>query len=170
MQECEVGNQGIYTFNSVIVALLISDKQCDSDAFEGIYALVQYSVDCMETFFALLAICAGNSPVTGEFPSQRPVTRIFDVCFDLHLNKRFSKQPRRWWFETPPRSLWRHCNVTPSSDKVGKKGRLQGQFHHLRTRVHWHSWNCGSFRIVTFQFCYDLLNFHHKEITKCARF
>ena len=33
----------------------------------------------METFSALLALCAGNSPVTGEFPSQRPVTRSFDV-------------------------------------------------------------------------------------------
>ena len=46
----------------------------------------------METFFALLALCAGNAPVTGEFPSQRPVTRSFDVFFDLHLNKRLSKQ------------------------------------------------------------------------------
>ena len=35
----------------------------------------------METFSALLAFCAGNSPVTGEFPSQRPVTRSFDVFF-----------------------------------------------------------------------------------------
>ena len=33
----------------------------------------------METFSALLAICAGNSPVTGEFPAQRPVTRSFDI-------------------------------------------------------------------------------------------
>ena len=33
----------------------------------------------MDTFSALLAICAGNSPVTGEFPAQRPVTRSFDV-------------------------------------------------------------------------------------------
>ena len=41
----------------------------------------------METFSALLAICAGNSPVTGEFPSQRPVTRSFDVFFDLRLNE-----------------------------------------------------------------------------------
>ena len=39
----------------------------------------------METFSALLALCAGNSPVTGEFPSQRPVTRSFDVFFDLCL-------------------------------------------------------------------------------------
>ena len=46
----------------------------------------------METFSALLAICAGNSPVPGECPAQRPVTRNFDVFFDLRLNKRLSKQ------------------------------------------------------------------------------
>ena len=64
----------------------------------------------METFSALLAICAWNSPVTGEFPTQRPVTRRFDVFFDLRLNKRLSKQWWSWWFETPSRPLWRHCN------------------------------------------------------------
>ena len=41
----------------------------------------------METFSVLLAICAGNSPVTCEFPAQRPVTRSFDVFFDLRLIK-----------------------------------------------------------------------------------
>ena len=41
----------------------------------------------METFTALLALCMGNSPVNDEFPSQRPVTRSFDVLFDMHLNK-----------------------------------------------------------------------------------
>ena len=46
----------------------------------------------METFPALLAICAGNSPVTGEFPAQRPVTQSFDAFFDQRLNKRLSKQ------------------------------------------------------------------------------
>ena len=46
----------------------------------------------LETFSALLAICAGNSPVTGEFRAQRPVTRSFDVFFDLRLNRRLSKQ------------------------------------------------------------------------------
>ena len=45
----------------------------------------------METFSALLAICAGNSPVAGEFPTQRPVTQSFDVFFDLRLNIRLSK-------------------------------------------------------------------------------
>ena len=64
----------------------------------------------MEAFSALLALCTGNSPVTGEFPAKRPVTRSFDVFFDLRLNKRWSKKSWGWWFETPSRSLWRHCN------------------------------------------------------------
>ena len=68
----------------------------------------------MESFSALLALCAGNSPVAGEYPSQRPVTRSFDVFFDLRLNKLLSKQSRRWWCETPSCSLWRHCNETKS--------------------------------------------------------
>ena len=46
----------------------------------------------------------------GEFPAQRPVTRSFDVFFDLRPNKRLSKQPWGWWFETLSWSLWRHCN------------------------------------------------------------
>ena len=45
----------------------------------------------METFSTLLAICAGNSPVPGEFPAQRPVTCSFDVFFDLRLNKRLGE-------------------------------------------------------------------------------
>ena len=61
----------------------------------------------METFSSLLAICAGN----GEFTTQRPVTRSFDVFFDLRLNKRFSTQWWGWWFETLSRPLWCHRNV-----------------------------------------------------------
>ena len=59
----------------------------------------------METFSALLALCVGNSPVTGEFPSQRPVTWSFDVFFDLCLNKWLSDLRRQSC------SLWRQCNV-----------------------------------------------------------
>ena len=65
-----------------------------------------------ETFSALLSLCAGNSPVTGEFPIQRPVTRSFDVFFDLRLNKRLSNQSWGWWFETPSHPVWRHCNAS----------------------------------------------------------
>ena len=72
----------------------------------------------METFSALLAICAGNSPVPGEFPAQRPVTRSFDVLFDLRLNKRLSKQTWGWWFETLSRPLWRNCNVIQSRYQI----------------------------------------------------
>ena len=39
----------------------------------------------METFSALLAICAGISPVPGEFPTQRSVMQSFDGFFDLRL-------------------------------------------------------------------------------------
>ena len=46
----------------------------------------------METFSALLAICAGDSAIPGEFPAQRPVTRSFDIFFQMHLNKPLSKQ------------------------------------------------------------------------------
>ena len=52
----------------------------------------------METFSALLALCAGNPPVIGGFPAQRPVTRGFDVFFGLRMS----------WIS---RSLWRYCNV-----------------------------------------------------------
>ena len=64
----------------------------------------------METFSALLAICAGISPVPGEFPTQRQVTRSFDVYFDLRLNKRLGKQSWGSWFETLLCPLWRHSN------------------------------------------------------------
>ena len=64
----------------------------------------------METFSALLAICAGNSPVSGEFPTQRPVTRSFDIYFDPRPDKRLSKQSWGWWFGTLSHSLWRHRN------------------------------------------------------------
>ena len=81
-----------------------------------IYAIILVKI-CLQnmmtssngSIFRVTGPLCGNSPVTGEFPSQRPVTRIFDVFFD-RLNKRFSKQSWGWWFETPSHSLWHHCN------------------------------------------------------------
>ena len=64
----------------------------------------------METFTALLALCAGNSLPTGIFPSPKPVTRNFSVLFDVRPNKRLCKQSRRRCSETPSRSLWFYCN------------------------------------------------------------
>ena len=52
--------------------------------------------------------------------AQRPVTRSFDVFFDLNLTKPLSKQWWGWWFETPSCPLWRHRN--------GRAGRSQAYF------------------------------------------
>ena len=52
-----------------------------------------------------------RSPVNSRH-TRRPVTRSFDVFFDIRLNKQLSKQPWVWWFETSSWSWWRHCHVT----------------------------------------------------------
>ena len=61
--------------------------------------------------FRVTGPLCGEFTGPGEFPTQRPVTQSFDVFFDLRLNKRLSKQPWSWWFETPSWSWWRQCNV-----------------------------------------------------------
>ena len=94
----------------------------------------------------------------GEFtgprwiPAQRPVTRSFDVFFDLRLNKRLSKQSRGWWFEKPSRSLWRQRN--------GKNGCLGVSWSipwmHLNQSDYFHY--CTIRYPVTFLYnstCYD---------------
>ena len=65
----------------------------------------------METFSALLALCAGNSPVPGNSPHKGQWRGALMFFFYLRLNKRLSKQSIAWWFETLSRPLWRHCNV-----------------------------------------------------------
>ena len=93
-------------------------------------------------------MCAGNSPASDEFPAQKPVTRSFDVFFDLCLNKRLLKQTWGWWFETLSRPLWRHCNenmtqqirnyvyctiFTRHTERIRKPKR--DQYDHLRTDI-----------------------------------
>ena len=100
----------------------------------------------METFSALLALCAGNSPVPGEFLTQRPVTRSFDVFFDQRLNKQLGKQSLGWLFKSPSRSLWRHCNARDDISVRGVSGKANAHnscavheicfFTSLRTRVY----------------------------------
>ena len=57
-----------------------------------------------------------TGPLCREFTGRRwsPCTKASDAelwCFfDLRPNKRLSKQSWGWWFETPSRPLWRHCN------------------------------------------------------------
>ena len=105
----------------------------------GILSHVYDDVHQMETFSALLAMCAWNSPVTGEFPSQRPVTRSFDVFFDLRLNKRLSHQSWGWWSETPWRPLWHHRNVNATGWHVplAKTHRSTPLFPGWIVQWHW---------------------------------
>ena len=60
-----------------------------------------------------------TGPLCGEFLPQRPVTRRFDIFFDLRPSKRLNKHSRRLLFETPAHSLWRHWNDT--DDMPGTK-------------------------------------------------
>ena len=62
--------------------------------------------------FRVTGHLCGEFTGPGEYPAQRPVTRSFDVFFDLHLNKGLSKQSWGWWFEMPYRPLWPHSNGT----------------------------------------------------------
>ena len=60
--------------------------------------------------FRVTGPLCGEFTGPGEFPTQRPVTRSFDVFFDRRLNNRLSKQPWGWWLETLSYSLWRQSN------------------------------------------------------------
>ena len=71
----------------------------------------------MESWECMMTSSNGNifcvtGHLCGEFTTQRPVTRSFDIFFDLHHNKRLSKQSWGWWFATPLHSLWHPPNAS----------------------------------------------------------
>ena len=110
---CEVG----LLYSQTVIELSSSFVILQGWWFVGMiifHSFVSWLRHQMETFSALLAFCEGNLPVTCGFPSQRPVTRNFDIFFNLRPNKWLRKQSRRRWFKTPSCSLWRHCNVVLS--------------------------------------------------------
>ena len=72
------------------------------------YSFVHMMTSSNGNIFRVTGPLCGAFTGPGEFPTQRPVTRSFDVFFDLRLNKRLSKQSWGWWFETLSRPLWRH--------------------------------------------------------------
>ena len=131
--------------------------------------------------FRVTGPLCGEFTGPGEFPTQRPVTRSFDVFFDLRPNKRLSKQPRGWWFETPSWSLWRHrnggwkCNYYPSIKMgynywsmslfyiylIGKRGDMwplthyksQGDSSHrnVASQIHSQKWSWSIARVAAGQ-------------------
>ena len=110
----------------------------------------------METFSALLALCAGNSPVTGEFPSERPVTRSFAVFFDLYLNTRLSKQSWGWWFRHHRAHYdviviinHLHCRLGLRSTVVHQPASLPWCWPSTwGRRTHWFNYCCSRERIL----------------------
>ena len=107
-----------------------------------------------------MAFCAGNSPVTGEFPAPRPVTRNFDVFFDLCLNKQVSKQSWGWWSVTPSSSLWRPCNgnaILPLQmgmkrfNSVSTENKFLLHLDSCRRWVPFGEWSCTLWSAVYFE-------------------
>ena len=103
----------------------------------------------METFSASLALCEGNAPVTGKFPSQRPVTRSFDVFFDLRLKKGVKETietpviwdtialimtPLLWKFET----IWELHKVIDLRDFTKDEFKSDESFHNNVQEKKWH--------------------------------
>ena len=82
----------------------------ESDRFRPVSGTFCMMTSSNGNIFRVTGHLCGEFADPGEFPAQRPVTRSFDVFFDLRLNKRLSKQSWGWWFESPSWSLWRHCN------------------------------------------------------------
>ena len=115
----------VTVFQSIPRSSVIFDENYSSSICNKLYHI--YGPDCVVkssikrmsplmmtssngNIFRVTGLLWGEPPVTDGFPSKRQVTRSFDVFFGLRLNKRLSKHSRRQWFDTPPYSLWRHCN------------------------------------------------------------
>ena len=98
-----------------------------------------------------------NSPVPGEFPAQRPVTRSFDVFFDIRLNKRLGKKSRGCWLETPSYPLWRHRNVSVSGVRSFRS------IFYISISKHFIQYpRCSSNLYVSFGLITDLQRFNSK--------
>ena len=122
----DINKQG-WTFRCVrtvyVNTIPISCQRCrhpfiSYDSYRVSMTFVWMMTSSNGNIFHVTGHLCGEFTGPGEFPTQRPVTRSFDVFFDLRLNKRLSEQPWGWWFETPSWSLWRQCNGWFSSISV----------------------------------------------------
>ena len=116
---------------------------------QGMYNSHDMMTSSNGNIFRVTGPLCGEFTSPGEFPAQRPVTRSFDVFFHLRLNKRLSKQPWGWWFETTRWSLWRHRNDDTGSDQMSmitsqnimvlttKISRVPGKIKHNETDAEW---------------------------------
>ena len=105
--------------------------------------------------------------VTDEFPAQRPVTRSVDVFFDLRVNRQLSKEWRRWWFETLPRSLWRDCNLDINSiskkhDVCSGPSQMKSQWMQRLVLTETQQW-CSSIKLIISYHSYDINRWYAEQ-------
>ena len=94
-----------------------------------------------------------RSPVNSPHKGQWGGALTFSF-FDLHLNKRLTKQSWSWWFETPPCPLWRHCNAVISTTVCSTcvRSRRSWWRHDIETGLG-HCWPFGfPFRVSDVEF------------------
>ena len=136
-----------------------------------------YFIDYMMTssngnIFRVTGPLCGEFTSPGEFPTQRPVTRSFDVFFDLRLNKRLSKQPWGWWFETPSWSLRRQCNELIATEwRIYASINYIDSYNELSVRGKPIIWSCwrhqiGTFLRVTGPLCREFIGQRWIPLTK----
>ena len=99
------------------------------------YVLTSWWRHQMETFSAILALCAGNSPVTGEFPSQRPVTQSSDIFFGL-----LYAETNGWINNRDAGGLRRHCAHYDAT--------IMLKFHDMFFEISYYCKTRQSFRIL----------------------
>ena len=132
----------------------------------------------MGALFASLALCEGYQPATGGFLLPKAASDTdFDYFFDLCRIKRLSKQRRRRWFETPSRSLWRHCNALISASQIHLNSSPQMKWlenawiisAHLADLKNWFwiikhvsmstTWKCRSYISILYNFLWAQIFF-----------
>ena len=121
----------------------------------------------MERFSLLLALCVGNSPVTGEFLPQRPVTWSFDVYFDLHLNTNDLRRDHAHYDITTnvimkACAVWLHMPLSHCRECC------------LRTNTNWHSLRIAQHRFDSNYFVLVRCHFRissqpNTNVLKCSK-
>ena len=121
----DLPHQGVVdSYNPPFVAGIDLPHQGVVDSYNPTYTMGNTMMTSSDgNIFCVTGPLCGEFTGPGEFPTQRQVTRIFDDFFELRLNKRMSKQPWGWWFETLSWSLWRHCNAIAVDDLATQGSR-----------------------------------------------
>ena len=115
LQQCKSKTHCLWQRMKVMRPFLVSSHEVPQD-FVKSHRNLEWHHPILKkwpTLSALLALCEGNPSVTGGFPLKgqwRGALMFSLICAwtDGEANNRDACR----WFETPSRSIWRHCNDT----------------------------------------------------------